>query len=268
MAESNSHNNTEPLAVVVPPPVIPMRWRLILLVLFALAIAAFYLSGLHHYFTWDGLRAGRDRWRHFVDDHLFWSAVLFLVVSIALMSLSLPVGSILSLTAGALFDLWLGVGLIIVASAFGSMFAFLASRYLLRDFVRRWFGRWLAVVDRGIEKDGAQYLLMLRLSPVVPFFAVNATMGLTSIRANTFFWISQFGMLPSCFLYVLAGTELALLEKPSDILSPELIGILLILAITPLVCRWIFRRHSARKQAREQQHPTVPTVGTASESRL
>jgi uncharacterized membrane protein YdjX (TVP38/TMEM64 family) len=77
-------------------------------------------------------------------------------------------------------------------------------------------------------------------------------MGLTSIRTGTFFWVSQVGMLPSCFLYVLAGTHLAQLEKPSDVLSPELITILVVLAVTPLICRWIFRRHAARKVKNSQ----------------
>jgi len=252
MAEANGTTNSESPPLGIPPPVIPARWRVILLVILAVLIAGFYLSGLHKQFSWEALKASRDRWHGYVQANLLWSALLFLFVAIALMSLSLPVGSILSMAAGALFDFSLGVGLIIVASAFGSTFAFLASRYLLRDFVRRWFGRWLAVVDRGIEKDGAQYLLMLRLSPVVPFFAVNATMGLTSIRTRTFIWVSQVGMLPSCFLYVLAGTHLAQLEKPSDVLSPELITIFVVLAFTPLVCRWIFRRHAARKLERDQ----------------
>src|SRR5262245_51418521 len=233
---------TDPVA----PPNGSIRNRLILLAVFAGLVAAFYFSGLSDSFTWDGLRAHRDRWRAFVDQHLTVAAVAFVLTSVALMSLSLPVGSILSLTAGALFDMWKGVGLILVASALGMTCAFLASRYLFRDFIRRWFGRWLSLVDRGIERDGAQYLLMLRLSPVVPFFAVNATMGLTKMRVRTFSWVSLIGILPSCFLYVLAGTELMQLQSPKDILSWELITILIILALMPLVTKRVFRRRTAQ----------------------
>jgi uncharacterized membrane protein YdjX (TVP38/TMEM64 family) len=123
--------------------------------------------------------------------------------------------------------------------------AFLSSRYLFRDFVRRWFGRWLAIVDRGIHRDGALYLLMLRLSPVVPFFAVNATMGLTNMRTRTFIWVSLIGMIPSCFLYVLVGTQIMRIDKPSDIISWKLVVILMLLAVVPLLTRWFFRRRSA-----------------------
>ncbi len=221
-----------------------LRNRLVLLTVFAGLVAAFYFSGLYKEISWDGLRKQRDEWRAVVNQNLPIAAVLFVVASAALMTLSLPVGSILSLTAGALFDMWKGVGLIIIASAIGATLAFLASRYLFRDFVRRWFGRWLSIVDRGIERDGAHYLLMLRLSPVVPFFAVNATMGLTKMRVGTFFWVSMLGMLPSCFIYVLAGTELMHLESPQDILSWEIIAILSFLAIMPLLMKWLFRRRT------------------------
>ena len=233
----------------VAPPNGSIRNRLILLAVFAGLVAAFYFSGLSDSFTWDGLRAHRDKWRAFVDQNLPVAAVAFVLMSVALMSLSLPVGSMLSLAAGAMFDMWKGVGLVLVASAFGMTFAFLASRYLFREFVRRWFGRWLKLVDRGIERDGAQYLLMLRLSPVVPFFAVNATMGLTKMRVGTFFWASVIGILPSCFVYVLAGTQLMQLQSPKDILSWQLVALLLILAFMPLVMKWLFRRRANRANA-------------------
>jgi uncharacterized membrane protein YdjX (TVP38/TMEM64 family) len=246
MTESQGPSKAPPPQGVSSSSPISLRFRLILGVFVFLLISVFYLTGLYKHFSWEGLKEGRDRWRSFVDQHQWWSACLFLLISITLMSISLPVGSALSLSAGALFDFWLGTGLIIVASAFGSLFAFLAARYLFRDIVRRWFGRWLGIVDRGIERDGALYLFMLRLSPVVPFFAVNPVMGLTKIRTGTFFWVSQIGMLPSCFLYVFAGTQLAHLNSPKDILSLELFGVLLLLAIMPLICRLILRRRDTR----------------------
>jgi uncharacterized membrane protein YdjX (TVP38/TMEM64 family) len=216
--------------------------RVILIGLFILLIAAFYFSGLSEYSKWDTLKAKRDEWREIVYYNWYAALVIFLCLSVTLMSLSLPVGSILSLTAGALFDFWVGVGTITVASAIGSTLAFLISRYLLRDFVRYWFGRWLHIVDRGIERDGARYLLMLRLSPVVPFFAVNATMGLTHMKLRTYFVVTLIGMLPSCFLYVMVGTQIMFIQSPQDILSLKLIVLLSLLALTPVLFGWVMRR--------------------------
>ncbi|HLW64038.1 MAG TPA: TVP38/TMEM64 family protein [Gemmataceae bacterium] len=221
------------------------HWKLLLLGVFAVLIATFYLSGLHHYFSWTALKQSRDDWRAMADQNREVAIVVFVLMSIVLMSLSLPVGSILSMAAGAMFDQWLGFGIITLTSVVGATLAFLSSRYLFRDFVRRWFGRWIAIVDRGIHRDGALYLLMLRLSPVVPFFAVNATMGLTNMRTRTFVWVSLIGMIPSCFLYVMVGTQIMRIDQPSDIISWKLVAILMALAIVPLCTRWFFRRRSS-----------------------
>lgn len=216
--------------------------RLIIIAVLLALLAIFYFTGLSQYLTWDSIKQRRDSWREIVELNRWAAMVVFLFLSVSLMSLSLPVGSILSIAAGALFDLWDGVLLITVASSIGSAVAFVVSRYLLRDFVRHWFARWLAIVDRGIERDGARYLLMLRLSPVVPFFAVNAVMGLTKMRLRTFIPVTLIGMLPSCFLYVMVGTQVRRINSPEDIVSWQLVVLLSLLAITPLLFGWVMRR--------------------------
>ena len=64
-----------------------------------------------------------------------------------------------------------------------------------------------------MEKDGAFYLFTLRLIPVVPFFVINLVMGLTQMKARTFYWVSQLGMLAGTAVYVNAGTQLAQIES-------------------------------------------------------
>jgi uncharacterized membrane protein YdjX (TVP38/TMEM64 family) len=216
--------------------------RLIAIGVLLALLTVFYLSGASQYLSWDSIKQRRDSWREIVDLNRYAAMLLFLLLSILLMSMSLPVGSILSIAAGALFDLWGGVLLITIASSIGSALSFVISRYLLRDFVRYWFARWLAIVDRGIERDGTRYLLMLRLSPVVPFFAVNAVMGLTKMRLRTFIPVTLIGMLPSCFLYVGVGTQIRRIDSPEDVVSWELIVLLSLLAVTPLLFGWIMRR--------------------------
>jgi hypothetical protein len=61
----------------------------------------------------------------------------------------------------------------------GATLAFLASRFLLRDWVQKRFGDRLRAINAGIAKDGAFYLFTLRLVPVFPFFVINLLMGLT-----------------------------------------------------------------------------------------
>src|SRR5262249_21146405 len=115
--------------------------------------------------------------------------------------------------------------------------AFLSSCYVLRDWVQRRFGGRLEAINRGVEKDGAYYLFALRLVPVVPFFLINLGMALTPMRVATFAAVSWPGMLLGTFLYVNAGTELATLDSPADLLSWRVLLSLALLGIVPLAIR-------------------------------
>ncbi|HHQ13878.1 MAG TPA: TVP38/TMEM64 family protein, partial [Chromatiales bacterium] len=123
------------------------------------------------------------------------------------------------------------------ASSIGATLAFLLSRFLLRDFVERRFDWATQKINTGIERDGSYYLFTLRLVPLFPFFVINLVMGLTRLRAGTFYWISQLGMLPGTIVYVNAGTQLGRLESPADILSPALIGSFVLLGVFPLLAK-------------------------------
>jgi len=108
------------------------------------------------------------------------------------------------------------VVLVSFASTAGATLAFWLSRYLLRDAVRHRFGSRLTHINESLERDGAFYLFTVRLVPVIPFFVLNALMGLTPIRTRTFWWVSQLGILPVNLIWVSVGAStpsLHLLEK-------------------------------------------------------
>jgi uncharacterized membrane protein YdjX (TVP38/TMEM64 family) len=214
-----------------------LRWLILFLIVAALA--GFYALGLQEYFDWDYVRSHLTDFKAWVADHYLFAIAAFFILYAVITGLSLPVAPILSLLAGALFGRFLGTGIVLLAATVGSTLAFLSSRFLLRDWVQRRFGsRRLQVFNRGVAKDGAYYLLTLRLVPLFPFFLINLGMGLTAIRTWTYFWVSLFGMLPGTFLYVNAGQALATLESPRDILSAETIFSLALLGVLPLLIRW------------------------------
>lgn len=168
-------------------------------------------------------------------------AVAFFAVYVLVTAASLPFATLLTLLAGALFGFWSGVLLVSFASSLGATLAMLIARYALSNMVRRRFGSRMDVINQGIERDGAFYLFALRLTPVVPFFIVNLLMGLTQIRAFTFYWVSQLGMLTLTAVYVNAGTQLAALTSLSGIASPVLLGSLALAGIAPLLLKKIMQ---------------------------
>jgi pyruvate/2-oxoglutarate dehydrogenase complex dihydrolipoamide dehydrogenase (E3) component/uncharacterized membrane protein YdjX (TVP38/TMEM64 family) len=161
--------------------------------------------------------------------------------------LSVPGATLLTLLAGAIFGLLWGTLLVSFASSLGATVAFLLSRFVLRDWVQRRFGAQLRGINEGVAKDGAFYLFTLRIVPAVPFFVINLAMGPTPIRARTFYWVSQLGMLPATLVYVNAGTQLAQLESARGILSPGLLGALLLLGLFPLIAKKLVDAWKARK---------------------
>lgn len=88
-----------------------------------------------------------------------------------------------------------GVVLVSFASAAGATMAFLLSRFWFRDAIQKRFGDRLQSFNQSLEKEGPFFLFTMRLIPAVPFFVINAVMGLTPIRTRTFWWVSQLGML-------------------------------------------------------------------------
>ncbi len=231
----------QPTAPAPEPAGRGARGRWLLVVLIGLAVVAFYALGLHEYLSWDYLRANRDQLRSWTDDNLFLAVLAYVAVYTIVTALSLPAAGVLSLLGGALFGLWLGVAVVNVASTLGATLAFLMARYLFRDFAQRRFGDRLAPIERGVEKDGAYYLLTLRLVPAFPFFLINLAMALTRMRLVTFWWVSQLGMLPVTFVIVNAGQELGSIESPGDVFSWPVLLSLGLLALTPLLLRWGLR---------------------------
>ena len=200
-------------------------------------VAAYFLFDLGRFFSLDYLKQSREQFQALYDAHtvLVLGAYFFIYVAVA--ALGLPAATVVTLAGGALFGLWVGLVVVSFASTLGACLAFLLSRYVLRDSVRRRFGDKLSRIDRGVEEEGSFYLFTLRLIPIFPFFVINALMGLTPMRLFTYAWISQVGMLPGTAVYVNAGKELGRLDSLSGLLSPSLILSFAVLGLFPLVVK-------------------------------
>ena len=202
------------------------------------AVVLFVWADLGRFLNLQALKEAQGQLEALRSQHPLGLAAAYFAVYVAATALSVPGATVITLAGGALFGLWWGVLIVSFASTLGATLAFLASRFLLRDAVQARFGQRLAEIERGIERDGAFYLLSLRLIPVVPFFLINLLMGLTRMRAGTFYAVSQIGMLPGTLVYVNAGTQLATIGSLRDVLSPALLGSLVLLGVFPWLARW------------------------------
>lgn len=210
----------------------------LVLILIGILGAAWFFD-LHHLFNLETLRHHQSYLAGLVSENPIASAATYFCAYLLVATFSIPGAAVLTLAGGALFGLSKGTLLVSFASSVGATLAFLLARHVLRAPVVTHFADRLAVIDAGIERDGAFYLFTLRLIPVVPFLVINLLMGLTRMRALTFYWVSQIGMLPATLVYVNAGTRLAEIRDPSDILSPPLLLSLAGLGLLPWIGRGI-----------------------------
>ena len=225
-----------------------MRLRqIVLLLLLALAIGAFVALDLGRYLSFEQLKASQASFDQLYAQQPLMVAAVYFGVYVLATALSIPGAVIITLGGGAVFGLWQGLLLVSFASTLGATLAFLASRFVLREWVEARFGQRLADINAGVDKEGAFYLFTLRLIPVVPFFLINLLMGLTRMKTWTYYWVSQLGMLAGTAVYVNAGTQLAQLDSVRGILSPALLGSFVLLGIFPLLARRVVAAVQKRK---------------------
>ena len=221
--------------------------KLLLLAGIVVAVAVFFALGGHRYLSFEHVKAHQTAVDAWYRSHPLQTVVFFFMGYVAVTGLSLPGATIMTLGAGAIFGLAWGTLIVSFASSLGATLAFLASRFLLRDWVQQKVGQHLRSINEGVAKDGGQYLFTLRLIPAVPFFVINLAMGLTRLRTWTFYRVSQVGMLAGTLVFVNAGTQLAQLQSLSGILSPGLIGAFVLLGVFPLIAGKVLDLAKARK---------------------
>ncbi|EKO3374975.1 TVP38/TMEM64 family protein [Vibrio fluvialis] len=194
------------------------------------------------YLTLDNAKAQQALLSEYIAEHLLAAALIYFVSYVLITAFSIPGAAVVTLLGAALFGFWLSLLLVSFASTIGATLAFLSSRYLLRDWVQQRFGDKLNAINQGVERDGAFYLLSLRLIPVFPFFLINLLMGLSPISVARYYWVSQLGMLPGTAVYLNAGTQLAQIDSLSGIVSPSVLLSFALLGVFPLLMKWVMNR--------------------------
>jgi uncharacterized membrane protein YdjX (TVP38/TMEM64 family) len=113
---------------------------------------------------------------------------------------------LLTIAAGAIFGFVQGVIYVMIGATIGSTLAFLTGRYFARHFVERLLARdpRLVAIDRAVERHGFRLMVLLRLSPAVPYVLLNYALGLSRVRLVDYVGAS-IGMLPVVAAYVYSG---------------------------------------------------------------
>lgn len=214
--------------------------KVMILGLFVVAIGAFVYFDLGRYLSLDSLKDNRDGLLAFTEQNYATAVLLYIACYMVMVAVSLPGGVIMTLAGGFLFGSLLGTAYVNVGATTGATAAFLASRYLLRDWVESKFGNRLAAIQEGFSKNAFSYLLTLRLIPLFPFFLVNLVSGLTRVKPLTYIAATSLGIIPGSFVYAYAGRQLGTINSLKEIASPNVLlafTLLGLLALVPVLYR-------------------------------
>lgn len=188
-----NHDHAGPIKRVAPIAVI------------ALALALFFVLGLHRYFSLDTLRENRETLRAWVEGSPVLAVLIFMAVYASAVAISFPGASILTVFGGFLFGLWPGVPAVIIAATIGAYIVFLASKTALGDVLLKRAGGFIKKMETGFHEDELSYMFLLRLVPVFPFWAINIAAGVLGVSARNFLIGTLFGIIPGSFVYTSIG---------------------------------------------------------------
>ena len=223
--------------------------RIAIVVLFAGAIAAFFVLGGQEYLSLATIKRHRDTLLAFTDAHFAAALALAFLIYAGQVAFSLPGSLVLSLTAGFVFGRWVGTALVVVAATVGATLVFLAARYLFADAARRRMGALGEKINAGFTENAFSYLLFLRLVPVFPFFLVNLAPAFTTIPLRTYVLATAIGIIPGTFVFVNLGQALGRIDSLQGLVSVDVLaglGFLALLALVPVVVQ---RMRSKRARA-------------------
>ncbi|MCA9461400.1 MAG: TVP38/TMEM64 family protein [Nitrospira sp.] len=218
----------------------PSYGKVITALILLAGIGAFFFFDLSSYLSLESIKANRDALLSYTASNFGVAITVFIVLYIVQTAFSLPGGAILTLTGGFLFGSFLGTIVVNIGATIGATLAFLAARYLLRDWVEHKFGARLKTIQAGFSKNAFSYLMTLRLIPAFPFFLVNLVSGLTRVSIGTYALATALGIIPGSFVFAFAGRQLGTINSLSEIASPPVLlafTLLGLLALLPIAYR-------------------------------
>lgn len=230
----------------------PRLW--ILALVGGLAVGALILIG-----RWGGgpeqlLVDYHERIAQWVADYPVWAALVYVTVFASVVLLALPGGTIMSLSGGYLFGVTGGVCLAISGATLGAMATLCVVHSALGAWLRERVSGRYALLRRVFLSNTVRYLLILRLIPVFPFFAVNIAAAVLGVRPGVFLWTTIVGLLPSTVVFAALGQGLGKTLSQDEVpgvevlLEPWLLWPSLVLVALLLVAghlrTWLKRDHS------------------------
>lgn len=229
------------------------KWGLPSLLL--LLFCAFFYLHLYDYLSLHTVKLYELDAVVWTQTHYTAAVCLYLLVYVALIACAIPCATLLTLIGGFLFGT-IALLYAIVGTTMGGTILFLAVRTAIGKHIAMKSTGWIKSMEHGFQRNAFNYLLMLRLVPVLPCWISNVSAGALNVPIKTFVVATMIGIFPATLIYVLAGRSLDKLlmeQTPSvnTLLSPSIFFPLLglaLLSVFPIVYKSVKKRIVHSKQ--------------------
>ncbi len=219
-----------------------------LLGLLAASVIAAFMFGLPSQLKWMSLAAHQAALLGFAGRHPSAAMAAYVAIYALVVALSVPGGGVLTLVGGMMFGPWRGGALAVIGASGGAVLLFLLARSILAEWFTQRFGAFAIRLRDGLARDGFNYLLALRLVPVVPFWLVNLAPALFGMPLLSYAAATVLGIIPATFIFAGVGAgigDILAAGHPPDsgllfaphILLP-LLGLAALALLPPLWRRW------------------------------
>jgi uncharacterized membrane protein YdjX (TVP38/TMEM64 family) len=213
--------------------------RFLPVTIFGAIIVTIYLTGLIDLISLDTIKDQRLYLLDLVSKSPVLSVIAFMGLYISTVALSLPIASLLTLLGGFLFGVPLAATVIVTSATIGASIIFLLARTAIGETLRDKAGPFYKKVESNMKQNAFQYMLFIRLVPVLPFFVANILPALFNVKFRDFVITTFIGIIPGTVVYTNIGRELGTITSLSDLISPQTLGAFMLLGLFALLPTFI-----------------------------
>ncbi|MEM8797729.1 MAG: TVP38/TMEM64 family protein [Pseudomonadota bacterium] len=225
--------------------------RFLPLAVIATLLGAGYAAGLHTYLSPSAIADNKEAIDAFVSANFLTAVAAYLVIYIIAVSLSFPGAGFLTIAGGAVFGWFVAGTLTIVAATIGASVIFLAAKTSIGDYLAEKAGPRMTKLREGFQQDAFNYLLTLRLAPVVPFWITNLAPAVFGMDLPRYALATFIGIIPGTYAFAFMGEQLGGAVEGADIITKITLGLAALAAVSiiPIVVKFVRRRKMAKTQA-------------------
>ena len=219
-----------------------MKWfKLLPLALIVIGLFLVFYFDLNSYLSFETLKTHRDALLFWTKQNFWLVGICYAGIYILAVALSVPGAVFLTLAGGFLFGPWWGTFFVVFSATIGATILFFIVKLATGDWLLDKTGNWIQKMSDGFKRNAMEYLLVLRLVPLFPFWVVNIVPALLNVRSSVYIASTFLGIIPGSFVYVTVGNGLgAVIDSGKTpnlkvILQPQILLPLLGLALLSLI---------------------------------